>query len=809
MGIERFFGTLNKIDFLKSAFNELAHNLDTSYLLIDFNSIIHVKSANVIDKLNSIFYKHITRTITSELDIFNKKYDINIDNIVDIKEEILNKIVLKSVINHTYKIIKKFVNSSKLKYLYIAIDGVPIKGKIMEQKNRQYIAAISGEMSKHIFEANAKNLDEKRVHYEKNKHHWSKNNIKPGTTFMTELEKELRSNTFINHIKSICINLQEYILSDSHYPAEGERKIINYLKNRSFKERSQKNNNVVIYSPDNDMQILALLLNVNVGKDNKVSGIKLIKHDQQKNKHDVIDIDVLSNCLFTFVKNNTELQINIDNIVIDLCFLFNFFGNDFVAKIESCNVSSDFVILLKKYCELLKKFTKNDIVQYITIRDNNTNKVYIDENMFINMIEILSLDEHEGMQRNYLYNTYLNVNKLLEIFSTDQENILKNIKKFYEKFNDFVLAIKNNKNIDKYIDNEKFIKILQKLIKFDKQLVQKNVVDKVKEYFNKYQKSPKLDLNLIKRDKKTTKYVTNKIKETLNRIDKSIKLSKYDIELYAMNNLLDNFVNKFNGESPEIGKIMFNGTEITQNNHDDDVKLYYKTFFNIKNINVNNDNMQNLIYDYIESLVWVFDYYNNNYDDDELEHSNIWYYNHNRAPLFSHIYEFLKQNPGIIRKIFKDLQKFKIDRQNYFTEIEQILYVNPPTNNTFFLPIEFRSFYKDNINIYPNLTDEIKSTIKNKSKLIDCINNSFLTKCHVHNIDLAVSDKEFINIVRKVKDTVNLNYKLFCHKFDVTPNNSSKLNLKRITDKNYYKQKYNETRIYNYKILYKWIKHYE
>lgn len=135
MGIEKFFSTLSQIPslWLKIEYPYIK-KLSPKILLIDFNSIVHVTSSRVL---------------------FNYKENI--------ETNILNNI--ETFINH---LLNDVINSNKLEIIYFAVDGVPSFGKMKEQIKRRYM----GEILK------------RELNYDSI---WSKNNITPGTKFMTNL----------------------------------------------------------------------------------------------------------------------------------------------------------------------------------------------------------------------------------------------------------------------------------------------------------------------------------------------------------------------------------------------------------------------------------------------------------------------------------------------------------------------------------------------------------------------------------------------------------------------------------------------
>ena len=76
MGIQKFFSSISKSSFVKNF--DKNKKISTEYFYIDFNSIIHVKSAEVISNLNYLLWKIIKKKTDGKLLKFIKLYDIKI-----------------------------------------------------------------------------------------------------------------------------------------------------------------------------------------------------------------------------------------------------------------------------------------------------------------------------------------------------------------------------------------------------------------------------------------------------------------------------------------------------------------------------------------------------------------------------------------------------------------------------------------------------------------------------------------------------------------------------------------------------------
>src|SRR5690606_22119207 len=122
--------------------------------------------------------------------------------------------------------------NKSIKTMMIAIDGVPSKGKMIEQRSRRYLGSVA-ENYKHLllkkYDNYLKQLPNNKYYSSTYEVKWSKNNITPGTGFMDKLVAYLRSESITNKLK---INRQQMkiIITDVHEIGEAEKKIVNYVE---------------------------------------------------------------------------------------------------------------------------------------------------------------------------------------------------------------------------------------------------------------------------------------------------------------------------------------------------------------------------------------------------------------------------------------------------------------------------------------------------------------------------------------------------------------------------------------------------
>ena len=211
--------------------------------------------------------------------------------------------MIDDIIRNILKLIE-YTNTTKL--LYIAIDGIPPKAKMIQQRKRRFSIP----------------------HNDKQ---WSSNCISPGTFFMNKLNKKLH-----DFIKTIHINV---ILSDSNERGEGEHKILSYIRNNKL------NGSISIYGLDADLIMLSLV--------SKCDNILLLRETTEYNientdtEYIYLNIDKLKDILLE------DIGFNKPHIIDDYIFLCFLLGNDFIHHIPSLNLRYDgYNILINTYKKL-------------------------------------------------------------------------------------------------------------------------------------------------------------------------------------------------------------------------------------------------------------------------------------------------------------------------------------------------------------------------------------------------------------------------------------------------------------------------
>ena len=482
MGIERFFNSL-KDDFkITEPINPDSKNIIKSdYLFLDFNSIIHVVSQRVNNIVDMIVKQSLLDFNGcgdgNSMDHFNffnldskKLLDIDIPeknfSDYDSEDEVLSAcktyftieklddIIINNVGLFILNLIKKF--DTNLKILYISIDGVPSKAKMVEQKKRRFMGEFESFAIKEIVNKYKKELNVEKKNncntpfnkykYLTNKIVWSRGAISPATSFMLKLSRFLDSIEFKNKINEINNNLtrENIVLSNFTEKNEGEKKIIDYINENEI------DNSICIFSPDADLILLTMIL-----KNKNIKKKYVLRNDQQSSEkiintidsfYDLTDINKLEDILIEYMN---KLNLDKKQVINDIVFIFTIFGDDFLHKIDSFDVRNDIKLILDIY----KDFIKNG--KYI-ISNNEVKQInYKNLKLFL---EILSEYEDDLIKRNYMNKKYKNFNYL------SSEIILKTkIKE--DKVIDFIDKHNINFEIGKFKDN--VIDLINKFITVD------------------------------------------------------------------------------------------------------------------------------------------------------------------------------------------------------------------------------------------------------------------------------------------------------------------------------------------------------
>ena len=463
MGIERFFGAINK-NF--NVVTEANMKMKCEALLLDFNSIIHYVSSKVL------------------------KTEPSKDNLEEHQIENIDSLIIDEVV----KYVNTLIELVDCNLIYMAIDGVPTFPKILEQKRRRFIG----------------NFIDQLVSKDSLQPTFNKISITPGTKFMTQLVNRLNNETF--PIKTIVSGYDD--------TGEGEFKILDFISERNIKD-------FIIYSPDADLIILSMIavgqsaepVKVKIlrfDQNTEILNVIFINHlvdyfefyftDKVNTKIDMKKYILELSFIFTVFGNDflpriEDININMDLYLVLDGYIINYINNGYILT-DNLDINPkalhDYFSFLNKY-ELFLLERNANLYKYQNFLYANTVNLNIDvNNKQFNPSMIFYLDFGSSLNKNTKYGK-------LEYYFYDNNKLLQNLE---------TAQFKNNLNL-KYLEDKANKK--QKLIRFDYEENIKKHIFATKEMSNREK-----ELYLI--DKKLGKYNLifnpyNKFFDTLNKKD--------------------------------------------------------------------------------------------------------------------------------------------------------------------------------------------------------------------------------------------------------------------------------------------------
>jgi len=364
MGIPTFFRSILKTNPRVIQGAE-AHCLGTVHaFFIDFNSLIYKSWQDVLKE--------------------KKK-----------EEEPLSKIearLIQKVVEQTLHLSNEVVVPVEL--LYLSMDGPAPKSKIVQQRSRRYKSVQSAQFLK----GEARRLrgvasDDDHGARVSSAPQWDPScNICPGTRFMYRLSKALE--------KAICqgrFMTRTVVLSDSNVPGEGEHKMLPRIRqmNRVVSEREQT---VVIYSPDGDMISLALLTKKpNVFILRYADALSEMEKPWIEKGYPMIYscIDKIRHDFYVQMTRTYSSTIEETRILLDYNFLLAMVGNDFVPSLPFLKIRSGGMdLLLRIYNDLRRRFPNEYLVHTEPVL--GVHRLFFQE-----MVVQLSKCEHSEMRKEH------------------------------------------------------------------------------------------------------------------------------------------------------------------------------------------------------------------------------------------------------------------------------------------------------------------------------------------------------------------------------------------------------------------------
>ena len=795
MGILSFYGSVlnaSKTSAISPNYSKIISG--SNHLMIDFNSIIHVECVRYVECMNNVMKSALSfmyindskkRGITTgeppiysmdQITSLERTYKMNglVDaihngddpmNIINIFSntftgEFLDAAICGIVIDTVVELAKKYMDPNTFKTLMIAVDGVPSKGKMLEQRKRRYMGGVISGYSKILLEKHKDDLVKRPYYiYLAHKHaiSWNRNKITPGTEFMELLSRHLeggllRKKMYELYGRDIAIEISGY-----HQVGEGEKKIVNYIE----KYHHDSEDKIIFYSPDSDVVLLSMLLST--------PNVHVLRLNQQKSKddniYDLVHIRELKKSFNKYVAERIGHKADMTRVNNDMVFIMTLFGDDFIAHIESLNLSSDFDIFIEAYAGAISENISNGKIRYL-LRESG-GKVVPSLTILKSVLRELLPLEQDFIDDNIGYQMYINYGEIKRLVSryqkVDHKNITGLIKQISKKYYAFTDQIKSRptreiiKNYSLEMDLVSTIQhVLGSVVLRGKTCYLPNLnagefIDFLRDYF-KNSKGTFPNISRKLRLKEPIRNITNPGLGYLNHRT----LNPYELEYAQFDKVIDGYEITMNKQSIDLTKSNVSG--------------YYKEYFGFKqkyNGNLSEEAMQ-VMEHYVQGMMWVFNYYYN-----DPTYINTWYYKYEKSPLLKHVLEYLELiDTSAFRSILDSLDGYKVDDlDDYFNPVEQLIYASPLTKSTISLfPPSYRQYFlefagladtrgngnfpKFMIDNFLDITMIINSIeIGKPSEYVDCKGVRYLNKCHIKPLPIPTTryDRKFVRNIRKLK----------------------------------------------------------
>jgi len=322
------------------------------YFFIDFNSLVY----NTWNKIH--------RSIAADQD-----------------EAVIHQRLIDSTVETVLHLVNDVVCPSR--YVFISMDGVAPRAKMVQQRSRRYKSVQFKEVMK------AKRGELGIV----NPVEWDPSpNICPGTVFMEKMGIAMRAAMKANRFQ--C----QVLLSDVGCPGEGEHKFLKRIR-MIHADPSNKDSSVVVYSPDGDMISLSLLTHK--------SRIHIMRIPDKDSPHEsrfhkifefiYCDLDALRVDFFHQLTVTYRGQ-DVDELRIlnDYNFLLFMVGNDFVPSLPFLKIRSGGLDLLINIYNRLRPELRDYLIEYDPLQDAPPR---IHPVFFERLIVELSKAENKEMQQ--------------------------------------------------------------------------------------------------------------------------------------------------------------------------------------------------------------------------------------------------------------------------------------------------------------------------------------------------------------------------------------------------------------------------
>ena len=666
MGVAQFFNVIRQHFYLKTGIQIIANPIEVDYLLLDFNSLIYPAKERVISNLNNSLELYLIQNdINNEQEIQTKVNELisTIDNkIQDLTMEYVSKLVTKC--------------TSNLDTLYISIDGTPSVAKMVEQRKRRFMGKLLEHIELELIEKYKSELSNQKTKknyknrylFEKYKLRFGPSNISPGTNFEMSFAKKLNDSAYV----SKYVTIKNYIFSNYTSVGEAEKKIMNFISTKLTNEK------IMIYSKDADVLLLPMLM--------PKHNITIIRDDDFSDKIFNIHIPTFNKTFYDYLQtfpNSPQSNFKQENFIRDLIFLFTFFGDDFVQKLESYTI----------------KFHLPDLFQAYILGYNKegylTKDQYVNQKCLIVIVEELAKKEKIILIEKYLAKYYKSYNHLRNRFNEwcfvtkiNAERILFPI--VFRKciYFHYYISAQYNKYGSSFIEKSKIFNdkknkfILNVLFNVFLSESFGDGIQGIKQMLTRHKKLPYLNLPLNKRSLegeiryKTRNKPYNLIPYNFIQMQKK---SEFDIMLFSIEQMIDirteiagidwsDYFDKNISNLYELGKVDIpssgNDFKYNYNKYDDDM---------ISKFNSYQFGKDDPTVEYLNGIMWTFYYYNSTKD----LALNTWFFPYRKSPLLIDTLKQLKKSGYDINKVGMQNYKKTTVTGTYFTVYQQLAMITP------------------------------------------------------------------------------------------------------------------------------------
>lgn len=269
-----------------------------------------------------------------------------------------------------------------LDLLYIALDGVPPRAKMEQQRARRFHSVCKKKKATNINKKYGDDLDKTNYNF-----HIDTNKITPGTEFMAKLSSAIRE-----HLStSDYYNDMKVIFSDAYLPGEGEHKLLKYIRENP----ADNDTNTIIYGLDGDLIMLSLVSREkNMYLLREAAQYGGFAKEHEGNKYLFLNIDNLKEALMEEFQLKMAFDIdrqNTDRYIDDYIFLCFILGNDFVPKMHWFSLhEGGHEKLLSNYFTI-----HNFSEEFLVNRDTN----YINRVMLMDIFKELAYAEEHAIKK--------------------------------------------------------------------------------------------------------------------------------------------------------------------------------------------------------------------------------------------------------------------------------------------------------------------------------------------------------------------------------------------------------------------------